>query len=189
MGSTFGVYPASRETHFWSRWRQRYWKLKCIDVVAMREALMSGDVRQVIESHHCYFEVSPYSIVTEDRPVGGAVSVRRVQAGFDFDIFGVKMSSQPDPAAEYWLVYTRLKEVVDAVRHENNQACFIEVIPFGSTIVLDTRNHLQPMVMLRIRVTHNGDIHEPAGAAEQQAVKAVEAQLSTLGMPAGRSRA
>lgn len=148
---------------------------------------MSGDVRPIIESHHCYFEVSPFYIVAEDRPVGRSVSIRRVQAGFDLDIYGIKMSSQPDPPAEYWLVYTRLNEVVDVVRHDNNQDCCIEVIPFGSTIVLDTSNHLQPMAMLRIRVRHNGDIHEPAGEAEQRALKAVEAQLSRLGIPSGRS--
>lgn len=149
---------------------------------------MSGDIHQILESHHCYLEVSPYYIVTEKRPVGGPVSVRRVQAGFDLDIYGVKMSREPDPPAEYWLVYNRLKEVVDAVRHENGRTCSVEVIPFGSTIVLDTKNHLQPMAMLRIRVTHIGDLHEPAGAPEQQALKAVEAQLSALGVTAGRSR-
>ena len=75
------------------------------------------------------------------------------------------------------------------VRHENNHACSIEVIPFGSTIVLDTRDHLQPMPMLRIRITHNRGVHEPAGTAEQEALKAVEAQLSNLGIIEGRSRA
>jgi len=151
--------------------------------------MLSEDVRQVIESHHCYSEISPYYIVTEERRIGGPVSVRTVQAGFDLDICGVKMSSQPDPPAEYWLVYNKLKDVVDAVRRENDQSCSIEVIPFGSTIVLDTGNHLQPMATLRIRVTYNGDVHEPAVAAEQQALKALEAQLSTLGIAAGRVRA
>jgi len=153
----------------------------------MPETLIS-DVRQIFESHQCYCEVSPYHIVTEDRPAGGAVTVRRVHAGFDLDVYGVKMSRAPDPPAEYWLVYNKLKELVDAVRHESNQPYSIEVIPFGSTIILDTRNHLQPMAMLRIRVTHTGDIHEPAGAAEQQAAKAVETQLSMLGVTAGRGR-
>ena len=148
---------------------------------------MSGNVREIIDSHHCFCEVSPYHIVSEERPVGGAVSIRRVHAGFDLDIYGVKMSRQPDPPAEYWLVYTKLKEIVDAVGLENKHACSIEVISFGSTIVLDTRNHLQPMAMLRIRITHNRGIHEPAGAAEQEALQAVEAQLRNLGFTAGRS--
>ena len=150
---------------------------------------MTGNVKEIIESHHCFSEVSPYYIVSEHRPVGGAVSVRRVQAGFDVDIYGVKPSYEPDPAAEYWLVYTQLKEVVDEVRHENSHACSIELIPFGSTMVFDTRDHLQPMAMLRIRITHTGGNHEPAGATEQEALKAVEAQLSDLGITAGRRRA
>ena len=150
---------------------------------------MSGNVREIIESHHCFCEVSSYYIVSEDRPVEGAVSVRRVHAGFDLDIYGVKMSRQPVPPAVFWLVYTKLKEVVDVVRHENNHACSIAVIPFGSTIVLDTRNCLRPMAMLRIRITHNRAAHEPACAVEQEALKAVEAQLSELGITAGRSPA
>jgi len=150
---------------------------------------MSEDIRQIIDSHHCYLEISPYYVVAEDRPVDGPISVRRVQAGFDVDIYGVKTRREPDPPAEYWLVYNRLKEVAEMVREANHRGCSIEVIPFGSTIVLDTRNHLQPMALLRIRVAHRGDIHEPAGPAEQQALKAVEAQLTTLGIAAGPGRA
>ena len=150
---------------------------------------MSGDIRQILESHHCFLEISPCYVVAEDRPPGGAVSVRRVQAGFDLDIYGVKMSREPDPPAEYWMVYNRLKEVADVARRENNGASCIDVIPYGSTIILDTKNHLQPMALLRIRIMHSGGIHEPAGAAEQQALRSVEAQLSSLGVTAGRSRA
>ena len=150
---------------------------------------MSGTVREIIESHKCFCEVSPYHVVSEDRPVGGAINVRRVHAGFDLDIYGVKLSRQPDPPAEYWLVYTKLKEIVDAVGLENKHACSIEVIPFGSAIVLDTRDHLQPMAMLRIRITHYRGVHEPAGAAEQEALKVVETQFSNIGITAGRSRA
>ena len=147
---------------------------------------MSGDIRQILESHRCFLEISPYYVVAEDRPPAGPVSVRRVQAGFDLDIYGVKMSREPDPPAEYWLVYNRLKEVADAVRRENNRTSSIEVIPYGSTIVLDTKNHLQPMALMRIRIAHTGDIHEPAGPAEQQALRSVETQLSSLGVTAGR---
>jgi hypothetical protein len=149
---------------------------------------MPGDIHQILESHHCFLEISPYYVVAEDRPAGGPVSVRRVQAGFDLDIYGIKMSREPDPPAEYWLVYNRLKEVADAVRRENNRASSIDVIPYGSTIVLDAKNHLQPMALMRIRIMHSGDIHEPAGAAEQQALRSIEAQLASLGVTAGRGR-
>ena len=150
---------------------------------------MFGNIRDIIESHYCFCKVSPYYIGSEDRPEEGEESGRRVHAGFDLDIYGVKMSRQPDPPAEFWLVYTKLKEVVDVVRDKNNHACSFAVIPFGSTVVLDTRNYLQPMAMLRIRITHNRATDETACAAEQEALKAVEAQLSELGITAGRSRA
>jgi len=150
---------------------------------------MSANIREIIESHHCFCEVLPYYIIAEDRRLEGAVSLRRIQAGFDLDIYGVKTNRQPDPPTEYWLVYNKFKEIVDAVRYGNNHACFIDLIPFGSTTVLDTRNHLQPMAMLRIRVAHYGYIQEPAGVAEQQAMEAIEVQLSNLGITAGRSRA
>ena len=150
---------------------------------------MIADIGQVLESHHCYYEVSPYYIVTEDRPAGRAASVKRVHAGFDVDIYGIARSCQPDPAGEYSLAYNKLKEVVDVVLHENNDhPCSIEVIPFGSTLVLDTRNRLQPMALLRIRITHGRGLNEPAGAAEQSALKAIEAQLERLGIASGRGR-
>ena len=115
--------------------------------------------------------MSPYYIVCEDRPVGSPVSVRRVHAGFDVDIYGIQMSREPDPAAEYWFVYTQLKEVVDVVRHEYSHACSIEVIPFGSTIVFDTKDHLKPMAMLRIRIAHSRGMHETAGQPSKKPCK------------------
>ncbi len=150
---------------------------------------MSGNVCEIVESHRCFCEVSQYHVAYEERPVGRAISTRRVHAGYDIDIYGIKMSREPDPPAEYWLVYTKLKEIVDLVRQENKHACSIEVIPFGSTIILDTRDHLQPMAMLRIRITSFRGVQETAGATEQEALRAVEAQLSNLGVAAGRSRA
>ena len=141
---------------------------------------MFGSVREIIESHYCFCKVSPYY---------GLTSGRRIHAGFDLDIYGVKMSRQPDPPAEFWLVYTKIKEVVDMVRDKNNHACSIAVIPFGSTVVLDTRNYLQPIAMLRIRITHNRGTQETARAAEHDALKAVEAQLSELGITVGQSQA
>ena len=150
---------------------------------------MSDNVHQIVESHHCYCEVSPYYIVSEERPVRRPVSVRRVHAGFDVDIYGVITSREPDPPAEYWLVYTKLKEAIEVIRHGDNHSCCIEVIPFGATVVLDAKNHLQPLALLRIRITHNRGVHEATGATEQEALKAVEAQLSSLGIATGGSRA
>ena len=34
---------------------------------------MFGNIREIIESHYCFCQVSPYYIVSEDRPEEGAV--------------------------------------------------------------------------------------------------------------------
>jgi hypothetical protein len=73
---------------------------------------MSGNIPEIIESHKCFCRVSPCYFASE-----------KVHAGFDLDIYAVKMCLQPDPPAEFWLVYTKVKEVVDVVLHENNHAC------------------------------------------------------------------
>lgn len=39
---------------------------------------MFGNIREIIESHYCFCKVSPYYIVSEDRPEEGAESGRRV---------------------------------------------------------------------------------------------------------------
>ena len=57
----------------------------------------SENVREIIESHHCFCEVSMYYIVSEDRTVGRPVSVRRIQAGFEVDIYGVKRVANRTP--------------------------------------------------------------------------------------------
>jgi hypothetical protein len=148
---------------------------------------MSGDVRQIFEAHHCYFETSPYYVDIKGNLAGDVLNVRRVQTGFDLDIYGVKIGRQPDPPAEYWLVYNRLKEVADGVRHEYNQTCSLEVVPFGSALVLDTGHHLQPRLLLRIRVIQSAGIDAHADAAAQQALNTLEAQLGALGVKARKS--
>ena len=59
---------------------------------------MFENVREIIESHYCFCQVSPYYIVSEDMPEEGVVSGRRVQAGFDLDVYGVKNESPTGPA-------------------------------------------------------------------------------------------
>ncbi len=138
---------------------------------------MSGNIREIVESHQCFCKAVPFYIAPA-----------RVPADFDLDIYAVKMSFQPDPPAEFWLVYTKIKQVVDVVLHENNHACTITVIPFGSAVILDTTDYLQSMAMLRIRITHSRGAQELVGTIEQEALRAVEAQLNDLGITASPSR-
>jgi hypothetical protein len=92
----------------------------------------------------------------------------------------------PGLSPSYALVFTSLLELTKTIQSHATDACSIEVIPFGSTAVLDTKSHLQPQAMLRIRITHQRGLEQPAGKAEQHALEEVEKELRRLGVVSGR---
>jgi len=147
---------------------------------------MSENVRAVIERHHGFYEVIPYYILLEERPYGAKATPRRIQAGYDVDVYGIKTSLEPEAASDYALIYAALRELMEAILPHTSDACLIEVIPFGSTVILDTRRHVQSEGMLRIRLTHGRGLDQPAGAPEESALKEIQEQLQVLGVKAGR---
>jgi hypothetical protein len=147
---------------------------------------MSENVRAVIERHHGFYEVIPYYILLEERPHGAKATPRRIQAGYDIDVYGIKSSLEPEAASDYALIYAALQGVVETIVPHTSDACLIEVIPFGSTVILDTGRHLQPEGMLRIRITHGRGLDQPAGAPEERALKEIQEQLHVLGVKLGR---
>src|SRR5215467_2807057 len=96
-------------------------------------------VQELVEEHHLVYEVSAYHTVVEERPPGASVNRRRVHAGFDVDVYGVKTGREADPLADYELGYITLKRVGDEVRALGSNSCLIEVLWFGATTILDTR--------------------------------------------------
>jgi hypothetical protein len=69
-----------------------------------------------------------------------------------------------------------LREVAQTVTSQTGDSCSIEVIPFASTVILDTRQRLQPEGMIRIRITHCRGLGQPAGEPEQKALKEIVRQ-------------
>jgi hypothetical protein len=148
---------------------------------------MAENVREVIEQHHTFYEVIPHYVALEARPHGARAARRTIQAGFDIDVYGIKASLEPEPSSDYVLVYRALQEAVETVLPHADNHCSIEVIPFPSTVILDTRRHLQPEDMLRIRITHGRGLDQAAGASEESALKEIEKRLHDLGVSLGRS--
>ena len=144
---------------------------------------MSENLQQLIAKYHACYEVSPYSIVIEEGHGSPAVTRHIIQAGFDVDVHALsnKRELELPPAAEYAFVYAELKRVVGAVSRDRG-ACSIEVIPFPSTIFSDARRHFQSEAVVRIRISHCGDVDERAGLPEQHALEEVEKQLRDLGV-------
>jgi hypothetical protein len=143
---------------------------------------MSENVREVIQQRRAFYGVSPYYVVREERPNGAPAATRRIQAGFDIDVYGIKASLEPEPSPDYVLAYAALQKMVETVLLHTSDHCSIEVIPFPSTVILDTRRHLQPEDMLRIRITHTRGLDQPAGASEERALKEIQEQLNVLGV-------
>ncbi len=139
-------------------------------------------VRQAISTHRAFYDVSAHLIVLEERRPGAVPNTRRIQAGFDIDVYGAKTSNGSRPSPEYELGYGMLKRVTEAMLANMAGSCSIEVIPFRSTTILDTKNHFEPLDLIRIAITCNRGLDQPAGAAEQEALKAVEEQLNSLGI-------
>ena len=144
---------------------------------------MSEDLQQLIKTYHAFYEVSPYSIVIEEGHGSQTATRHIIQAGFDVDVHGVSNASQLElpPAAEYAFGYAELKKIAEAVSHRAS-GCSIEAIPFPSTVVSDARRHSQSEAVVRIRISHCGNVEERAGLPEQHPLEEVERQLRDLGI-------
>src|SRR5215467_9457590 len=63
------------------------WSVNCTGH-RMAPDVREADVHGVLERHRVRYEVHPYYVVSELRPVGAPPVDKRVRAGFDVDLFG-----------------------------------------------------------------------------------------------------
>ena len=146
---------------------------------------MDKKVRQVIEKHHSFYEVMPYYVVVEEGHGTPAATTQRIQAGFDVDVYGIRTSDDPwlpKLSPDYALGYAGLLELVKTISSNCTDGCSIEVIPAGSTVILDTKNDLHSESMVRIEITHRRGLEQPAGMPEEQALEEVEKELQSMGV-------
>jgi hypothetical protein len=144
---------------------------------------MSENFRSLIKEHHAFYEVSPYYVLLEEKHGSFPPMTRRVQAGFDIDIYGASVKGEltlPGADPKYTLGYSELQKLAETLSHD--ASCSLEVIPFPSTAIVDVRNHAQVEGMLRIRISHSRGIDQPAGLLEQHALEEVETRLHGLGV-------
>ena len=146
---------------------------------------MADNVRSLAKEYHAFYEVSPYYVLLDERPVGGPAMTRTVQAGFNIDVCGVRIEDDEPampPPHEYALAYAKLQEVAEKVSQHTSDSCSLEVISFPSTAIIDARNHGQVEAMLRIQISHFRGLDQPAGLPERQAFEEVERELKSLGI-------
>jgi hypothetical protein len=141
-----------------------------------------SEVRALIEQHQAFYEVRPYYLVVQTREQNRASASRRVQAGFEVDIYGVNFEHKLWPSPDYSLAYANLQEVVQSILPHTTDFCSLEVIPLPASSVIDPRRHMRWLGMLRIRITHGRGLEQPAGPSEERALRELEARLQELGM-------
>jgi hypothetical protein len=146
---------------------------------------MSDNFPSLTKQYHAFYEVSPYYVQLEDRPVGLPVTTRRAQAGFNIDVYGIRTEDNEPmmpPPHDYALGYAELQKLAATVSQHTEASCSLEVIPFPSTAIIDTRDHGKVEAILRITVSHERGLDQPAGPAEQRALEEVEKELRSRGV-------
>ena len=146
---------------------------------------MADNISSLVTKHHAFYEVSPYYVLLDERPVGLPATTRTVQAGFNVDVYGVRTEdTEPamPPPQEYALAYAELQKLAESVSQHASDSCSLEVIPFSSTAIIDSRNHGQVEAMIRIQISHGRGLNQPAGSPEQRALEEVERELKSLGI-------
>ena len=135
------------------------------------------------------YEVLPYYVVVDVHHMDAPATYRKVQAGFDIDLYGTGvgkdliLSSAGDQVS---LTVCDLQEIAEAVKPPHVDTQMIEVIPFETTLYLSPRDHLQPEALVRIRITHTRGLDQPAGPLETQTMKAIEREIQALGVRSAR---
>jgi hypothetical protein len=141
-----------------------------------------ADIHEIVERRNARYEVRPYYVVLDQRPAGGPPIDQRITAGFDVDIYGTLEKEQfPLYHSEEGHRIVRYFETIGAaIQSKIGQSCTVEVIPYSESVVLDTHQHFQPQAVLRIRISHDRGLDQPAGPAEDQALSAVRETLREL---------
>src|SRR5271165_5302888 len=114
---------------------------------------MADSFGSLIKEYHAFYEVSPDYVELEERPVGRPAKTRRVQAGFNVDVYGVRTEdSEPSmpPPHEYALGYAELQKIAARVSQHASDSCSLEVVPFPTVAIIDSRNQGKVEAMIRI---------------------------------------
>jgi hypothetical protein len=107
---------------------------------------MADNIISLVKEHRAFYEVSPYYVEVEERPVGRPVTARRVQAGFNVGVYGVRTEDKKlamPRADEYALGYAELKRLAQKVSQHTTDSCSLGVSQFPSTAIIDTRHRGQ----------------------------------------------
>jgi hypothetical protein len=143
------------------------------------------DVHEVLARHRARYEIRPYYTMLQLFPTGAPAVVKRVQAGFDVDLYGSLLENEHLPIHQIEgarVVLDYFEEVAHDIQSRIGQRCTVEVITYEGSLVLDTKHDFRPEAMLRIRIGHSRGMHEAEGPPEEQALGAIRQVFRELGV-------
>ena len=141
-----------------------------------------ADLRELLAGYRVWYEVRPYYVVLDQRPPGASLIQRKLQSGFDVNLYAVLQTAQfdLDRNQDARMVRSRFSSAAKEIQSQVGQNCTVEVIPYGESVILDTHEHFQPEAMLQIRISHCRGLDQPAGPAEEQALNLLRERLHDL---------
>jgi hypothetical protein len=140
----------------------------------MSSNISKVDIPDVLQRHQARYEVHSFYVAS---PSG-----KKVQAGFDVDLYG-NLETWHLPlysSEEGHRVVDYFESVAQEIQSNVGHDCTVEVIRDSDSLILDTQHHFRPEAMLRIRISHDRGLDQPAGPAEEQALNAIRETLHEL---------
>lgn len=142
---------------------------------------MTNETLELLRRTLIHHEVKPYYILLDERPIGAPPIERRVQRGFDVDLYGSPINGDLDRDDE--LLRSTLEDLIAVAEHvvpQNTNNSDVEVIPIDDALVMNPTKHLKGEALLRIRISHGGALDQPAGPDEEELAHAVIEKLEAL---------
>jgi hypothetical protein len=150
---------------------------------------MSLDLRALFQDHQTFYEVWPYYVLLDERPEGRSPVRRKVQAGFDVDLYAAGKRQQlelADGNPDVPVLAMALEEAARLIVPAAKERSEIQILPFENSLVLDTHRNLRAEALVRIRITHNRGLDKPEGPAEEEALSEIRKKLENYGVHEGR---
>src|SRR5215467_10161179 len=152
--------------------------------------MITENIRGLIEKHKIFYEIMPYFVLLDERPVGKPAIHKRVQAGFDINLYALYAApEQPlrtgSGNEEFRATEEDLQRVAREIVSEAKSSDEIEITPFENSVILDIHQNLRPEAFLRIRITHDRGLAQPEGPMEEQTLAVIRERLLQLGVPDG----
>ena len=149
-------------------------------------ANMTTPIQNLIKERRVFYDVSPYYVVDEERPVGYPVSMNRIQAGFDVNLYalGAETPLRLDvDDAQFHSMLEELDQLASEVLPEHSESTNITITPFEDSLVLDTHRDLAPEASVRIRITGARNGFDREGNAEERVLSSIRTKLAEWKVP------